>query len=340
VAFARVQAVAHPPQFASVVSGVSQPFAALASQLPKPELQVPMAQVPDAQLALALARVQVVPQPPQFETVVSGASQPFAALASQLPKPGLQAPRAQLPVAQLEAAFDITQGVPHAPQSVAVVSGASQPLTAPRSQLPKPELQPSSVQLPAEQLAVAWARVHAAPHAPQLASVSSEVSQPLAAIESQSAKPALQEAVSQFPAAQVGVASARVQAVPHAPQLVSVVRVDSQPLDSFRSQLPKLELHVVSAQVPVAHVEAPLGREHAVPQEPQLASVVSGVSQPLEATRSQSPKPASHETTRQIEPLQLAPAFGGSHTVPQAPQFASPSSEVSQPLEATRSQSA
>ncbi len=119
-----------------------------------------------------------------------------------------------------------------------------------------------------------------------------------------------------------------------------MVSDDSQPFDSFMSQLPKLGLHAPSAHVPVAQVAVPLDREHAVPQAPQLASVVSGVSQPFDATRSQSPNPGSHETTWQLKPLQLPVAFAGSHTVAQEPQLASPSSDVSQPFARLMSQSA
>jgi len=195
VAFAREQATAQPPQFVSDVSAVSQPFAAMASQFPKPELHVPSTQLPVAQLELALARVQAMPHEPQLAAVVSGASQPFAAFVSQLPNPELHMPSTQLPVAQLEVAFERVQGVPQVPQLAAVVSGASQPFAAARSQLPKPELHERSAQEPEAQLAVAFARVHATPHAPQLASVEREVSQPFDDMESQSSKPALHDAI-------------------------------------------------------------------------------------------------------------------------------------------------
>lgn len=44
-----------PPQLVAVLVGVSQPFAALASQLPKPPLQAPSAHEPAEHRALALA---------------------------------------------------------------------------------------------------------------------------------------------------------------------------------------------------------------------------------------------------------------------------------------------
>jgi len=340
VALAREHPTPQPPQLASEVSAVSQPFSAFMSQLPNPVLHAPSTQLPVAQLAVAFARAQATPHVPQFAVVVRGASQPFAAFMSQLPNPALHAPSTQLPVAQLEVAFERVHDVPQVPQLAAVVSGASHPLAAARSQFPKPALQLSSAQLPVEQLAVALARAHGTPHAPQLASVVSGASQPFADIVSQSSNPALHDAIRQLPDAHVGVAFARVHAVPQLLQFVSVVSDDSQPLDSFMSQLPKLGLHVASAHVPVAHVAEPLDREHEVPQAPQFASVVSGVSQPLAATRSQSPKPALHDTTWQLYPEQLPTAFAGAHTVAHEPQFASPSSEVSQPFARLMSQSA
>ena len=289
VALAREQDVPQPPQLVSDVSAVSQPFAATASQLPKPALHAPSVQVPVAQLALAFARAHAMPHIPQLAVVVSGASHPFEAFRSQLPKPALHVTSAQLPLAQLDVAFESVHGVPHVPQFVAVVSAASQPLAALRSQLPKPALQARSVHVPVEQLALAFARVHGTPQAPQLVSVVSDASQPFADIESQSSNPALHDAIWQEPVAHVGVAFARAQPAPQTPQFVSVVSTDSQPFDSFMSQLPKLALQLPNVHAPEAQDAVPLGLEHAVPQALQFANVVSGVSQPLAATRSQSP---------------------------------------------------
>jgi hypothetical protein len=55
---------------------------------------------------------------------------------------------------------------------------------------------------------------------------------------SQLPKPALHDAIAHDPDVQVGVAFARVQTVPHARQLVSVVSGDSHPFASLPSQLP------------------------------------------------------------------------------------------------------
>jgi hypothetical protein len=55
------------------------------SQLPKPGLHAPIVHVPVPQLAAAFGNEQPLPHAPQFAVLVSGASQPFAALPSQLP---------------------------------------------------------------------------------------------------------------------------------------------------------------------------------------------------------------------------------------------------------------
>jgi hypothetical protein len=68
----------------------SQPLASLLSQLSKPPLHDAIWQLPVAQVALALARVQGTPQPPQLLFVLSGVSQPLLGLPSQLWKPPLQ----------------------------------------------------------------------------------------------------------------------------------------------------------------------------------------------------------------------------------------------------------
>jgi hypothetical protein len=68
--------------------------------------------------------------------------------------------------------------------------------------------------------------------------------------------------------------------MPQLPQFEIVFTGVSQPLPSRPSQLPQPELHPVSAQVPLAQLALPLLRLHGVPQLPQFASVLSGVSQP------------------------------------------------------------
>ena len=77
------------------------------------------------------------------------------------------------------------------------------------------------------------------------------VSQPLLALPSQSAKPALHEPRAHDPAAHDGVALASAQPWPQAPQLVSVVSSDvSQPLAAVPSQSAKPALHAPSWHAP------------------------------------------------------------------------------------------
>lgn len=76
----------HALQFwALVFKLVSQPLAAAPSQLPKPVLQLATAQLPELQLAVALASEQALPHPPQCVVVFSFCSQPSAAELLQLP---------------------------------------------------------------------------------------------------------------------------------------------------------------------------------------------------------------------------------------------------------------
>jgi hypothetical protein len=110
------QTFPHPPQLLVVLSGVSQPLAAIASQLPKPMLQAARAHEPVEQEALAFANAQAAPHAPQLLRLSSGVSQPSAAIASQLSKPVLQAARTQVPVEQEGLAFGNAQASPHAPQ--------------------------------------------------------------------------------------------------------------------------------------------------------------------------------------------------------------------------------
>ena|SRR5664280_2434493 len=64
---------------------ISQPLAALPSQLPKPALQVPIAQVPLLQVAEAFVYAQTVLQPLQCAgSVLRLISQPLAEALSQL----------------------------------------------------------------------------------------------------------------------------------------------------------------------------------------------------------------------------------------------------------------
>ena len=144
------------------------------------------------------------------------------------------------------------------------------------------------------------------------------VSQPLAALMSQSAKPA-SHATAQRPAAQVAVwLAATPHATPHAPQFARSV---------VRSAQVSFGQRVCAPGQPVPHVEAPpavvqtgVAPAQALPHAPQCDEPVSGASQPLAGFMSQSAKPAVQ--AREHIPMAhvavwLAPP---THGAPHAPQ--------------------
>lgn len=90
---------------------------------------------------------------------------------------------------------------------------------------------------------------------------------------------------------------------------------------------------------PVEHVSVPLARLHVTLQAPQSVSVRRLRSHPVESIASQSPKPAVHDWIRQLPPPQVGVAFARLHVEVQLPQVPTCSSDVSQPLESTPSQS-
>jgi hypothetical protein len=74
-------------------------------QLPQPESQAPIWQVPALQLPLAWLYVQASPQSEQLAAVPNWVSQPSASDELQSPHPELQAPIWQVPPLQLPLAL-------------------------------------------------------------------------------------------------------------------------------------------------------------------------------------------------------------------------------------------
>jgi hypothetical protein len=192
------------------------------------------------------------------------------------------------------------QGIPQPPQwaSVERVS-VSQPLAGLPSQLPVDGAQSATAQADAAHTAVATlGSAQARPQPPQCAAlVRVSVSQPLAALPSQSAKPAVQ-ITAQAPTAHAGTAlGAPGQAWPQVPQCETATRVSvSQPLVALPSQSPKPASHEPTVHRLATQAAVALGGSQRVPQAPQAAVlVVVSASQPLAASPSQSAKPASQE---------------------------------------------
>jgi hypothetical protein len=198
---------------------------------------------------------------------------------------------------------------PHVPQLVAsVVVAVSQPLAGLPSQLPKPAAQ-LSMHVPPEHVEDAFSVLHTTPHMPQFfASVWRFVSHPLDAILSQSAKPALQEAMAHMPIEHLLVAFASMQALLHAPQFwTSVFLLISHPLAGAPSQFKKPIAHVSTLQLPLTHMLVACASMQAFMHMPQLStSPCVSTSQPLAAIMSQSANPAEQLPTAHLPALHFA----------------------------------
>ena len=289
--------------------------------------------------ALSEVGPQVSLQALQFSVVPRPVSQPLESVASQLSQPKSQESMWQEPPSQDAVAWAREQGLLQEPQSLSVSSEASQPLESVPSQLSHNESQESMWQEPPAQEALAWAREQEVPQEPQLLSVSRDCSQPLESVPSQSSHSESQVSIWQLPVLQVAVAWAREQGVSQAPQCCMVFKRVSQPLPSLPSQSPQPELQESMWQEPPVQEAVALVREQGLLHEPQLESVCSEVSQPLESLPSQLPHRETQEAMRQVPPEQVAVAWARVQAVPHEPQSLVVSREVSQPLESVPSQS-
>ncbi len=199
---------------------------------------------------------------------------------------------------------------------------------------------------PAAHAGVALAVLHALPQRPQApVLVLRLVSQPLAGIASQSAKPALQRTMAQRPAPHDDSALGSEHAAPQVPQWAEETsRSVSQPLLALPSQSPSVEgMHTcVDSQRPALHRAPAPGNEQRVPQAPQWVALVPRlVSQPLLGSPSQSPKPSLQRARVHAPAAQPATPLATTHALPQAPQWAGAvASSTSQPLAGSPSQSA
>lgn len=269
-------------------------------------------------------------QPAQLDAVPSWVSQPTAA--PQSAKPAVQLLWAQIPVAQEALAFGKEQNTPHAPQSVNVRMLVSQPLSGMPSQSLKPASHVGEQPL-AVQLVAPCALLHASPHAVQLATVPSWVSQPVAAV--QSAKPALQLLAEHTPPPHDSLEFGMSHGCPHEPQFATDQIEVSQPFSGLGSQLsqPPLQLgtHPLALQLVV-----PWAFEQALPHDLQFETVPSAVSQP--AALVQSAKLPVQPCTTQLPVLHDSVALGKSQVTPQSPQLELTRTLVSQPLPRAPSQ--
>ena len=81
---------------------------------------------------------------------------------------------------------------------------------------------------------------------------------------------------------------------PHVPQVATVDRSASHPLEGSMSQSSNPGSQAMTSHMPSAHIAVAWASEHATPQAPQSVSVFSGVSHPFSAPPSQSANPGRH----------------------------------------------
>jgi hypothetical protein len=181
-------------------------------------------------------------------------------------------------------------------------------------------------QAPAEHAAVALVRgEHAVPQAPQFArSRVVSTSQPLPALASQSAKPALQLATPHAPAAHDPDALAGAQAIPQPPQWARLVRVSaSQPFVAVASQSAKPAAQPATPHAPAAHDPVAFAGAQPIPQPPQWARLVAvSTSQPFAALVSQSRNDPAQLATPHAPAAHDPVALAGAQAIPQPPQWA------------------
>ncbi len=154
---------------------------------------------------------------------------------------------------------------------------------------------------------MALGRSQTEPQAPQLVTRARLTSQPSAALPLQSAKPSLQDAMAQAPVVHTGVALARAQALPQAPQWeTSPPGVVSPPLETSASQSAKPALQVPTAQAPARQAAVALGTTQAFWQSPQWAtSVAVSTSQPSWGTVLQLARAMGHAMVEQAPRVQV-----------------------------------
>jgi hypothetical protein len=263
----------HAPQLLMLVIAVSQPLFGFESQLPCVESHVgeqPPVEPLNVHVVDPLALVHAVEHAPQFDVVVSDTRQPLAGLPPHTPcvesHVGAQPPVVPLNVHDVAVVLVLAHTVVQPPQLEVVVSDVSQPLSGFESQLPCVESQLGE-QPPVVPLNVHVVEppplVHAVEHAPQFDVVVSDVSQPLFGFESQ--LPCVESHVGEQPPVEplnvhVVEPLALVQAVPHAPQWLTVVMSVSHPFDGSPSQSACVESQVSTHEplhvplMPMQHV--------------------------------------------------------------------------------------
>jgi hypothetical protein len=193
---------------------------------------------------------------------------------------------------------------------------------------------------PVVQLGVACCGAQGTLHPPQLLIVVVLVSQPVDALPSQSAKPALQLEIAHAEEEHIAVAFISEQLAPHAEQLFT-----SDERSVWHVPVPR-QSAVVPEQLVTVHPEAvQVGAPKLVgqtwPQVPQLfLSLAVLTSQPSPTLVLQSAKPGLQKLILHVPDEQSPTPLFGAHAALQAPQSFSDLSDASQPFVTSPSQSA
>lgn len=211
------------------------------------------------QAGVPLAAVHTVAHAPQLlKLLVVAVSQPLVTLPSQLAKPAAQA-MPHWPAEHEAVPCVVLQTLPHPPHAPVLVSVfVSQPFAVLPSQSAKGAVHEAIWQDPDEHDATAFGRLQAVPQVTQFALVFRLVSQPSAYCPLQSAKPALQLPREHVELAQAATPLATEHALPHEPQLVTlVVRFVSHPFAELPSQSPSPAEHVEIPHTPETQLGVP-----------------------------------------------------------------------------------
>ena len=130
-AFGALQRTPQAPQLVAEVSGVSQPFIAFMSQLPKPGSQSPMAHEPMTHVgAVECASEHAAPHAPQSVAVLMLASQPSLVMWLQSAQPPSQSVMLHAPIEQTvpDTWFACGQSIAGSPSSIIPLQLSSTPL--------------------------------------------------------------------------------------------------------------------------------------------------------------------------------------------------------------------
>jgi hypothetical protein len=261
----------------------------------------------------------VTPHAPQLAALERSASHPFTGFPSQSARPRVQASMTHVPEEQSSEASGRSHDAPQAPQSEIVSMRRSQPFMGLPSQSARSVMQVYS-HAPESHEAIAPGRIHRFVQLPHLSGSSSGASHPLIAEPSQSPKPS-SHLKRQLPPTHSLVAFGRSgHRASQAPQLVTSVRVSTQP-PAGQSVHGASQVGTQVGMDPSPEQKG-VSPSQAALQAPQFAEVSRGVSHPLSIISSQSPKrksqPEMHSPSSQTNP----PLAGsGGQALSQLPQW-------------------